>query len=154
MVETDLMSADQFTLSAFESAVVLGPFSAQAEYKASMANSDAYNDPRVSGYYVMASYFLTGESRPYKYGDGCFDRVKPKKPLGEGAGAWQLAARYSYVDLTEGNGGKLNDYVVGLNWYLNNNARFMFNYIYSETKDLTPANTKFSGFQTRFSVYF
>ena len=44
-----------------------------------------------------------GETRPYK--DGVFQRVKVKNPVvwskGGGWGAWQLAARYDVLDLTD-----------------------------------------------------
>jgi len=146
--------ADKFTLGALEAAVVVGPFSAQTEFKTSMVKSELYEDPRMSGYYVQASWFLTGESRPYKQSAGCFDRVRPKKPLGEGAGAFELAARYSFIDLTEGNGGKMNDYVLGLNWYANNNARVMVNFVYADAEERSQGDTKFAAFQTRFAVYF
>ena len=51
-------------------------------------------DPTFNGWYVDASWFLTGETRPYK--DGVFQRVKVKNPVtwskGSGWGAWQIAA--------------------------------------------------------------
>jgi phosphate-selective porin OprO/OprP len=60
-------------------------------------------DPTFSGWYVDASWFLSGETRPYK--DGVFQRVKVKHPLrwneSSGWGAWQLAARYDVIDLSD-----------------------------------------------------
>ena len=44
-------------------------------------------------------------------------------------GALELAARYSSMDLSEANGGILNDITLGLNWYLNPSTRIMFNYV-------------------------
>ncbi len=154
LVQTDDIMANKLTLGALEAAVVLGPFSVDSEFKTSMAEAESQGDPRMSGYYVQASYFLTGESRPYKHSSGAFDRVRPTKPLGVGAGAWEIAVRYSFIDLSEGNGGKMDDYVVGVNWYANNNARVMVNYVYAETRDRPAGDTKFAGFQTRFAVYF
>ena len=71
-----------------------------------------YN-PDVSGAYVQASYFLTGENRVYLRDIGGFGRVRPLEPfyflprngLGSGLGsifgrgAWEVAARYDYLDL-------------------------------------------------------
>jgi phosphate-selective porin OprO/OprP len=85
-----------------------------------------------SGYYAQASYFLTGESRPYKNFTGVFDRVKPKENFawGKGLGAWELTLRYSFVDLNDGGirGGEETNYTAGVNWYLNPNVRLMLNY--------------------------
>jgi phosphate-selective porin OprO/OprP len=60
-------------------------------------------DPSFSGWYADVSYFLTGETRPYK--DGVFQRVHVKNPVtwskGTGWGAWQIAARYDVLDLSD-----------------------------------------------------
>jgi hypothetical protein len=51
-----------------------------------------------------------------------------------GLGAWELAARWSYIDTNgtagTGPGGQLNDLTFGLNWYMNNFTKFQFNYIH------------------------
>ena len=115
-----------------EGAVVWGPFHAEAEYI--VPNMAADNtparvgnqpDPNFHGYYVQAGYFLTGETRPYKTSSGTFDRVKPLKPYGQGGyGAWEVAGRFSYLDLDDDRlaGGKMWNYTLGLNWYVNNNV--------------------------------
>ncbi|MFO0879003.1 MAG: porin [Gemmataceae bacterium] len=92
-----------------------------------------------SGGYIEAGYFLTGESRTY-------DRtlkVMTRQQLYEnaflvdgeegalfGRGAWQILARYEFLDLnSEGvNGGVLNGTTVGVNWFLNPNAKIQVNY--------------------------
>jgi phosphate-selective porin OprO/OprP len=122
-----------------EGALVLGPFHAETEYIAAdisadtnRARADGQPDPTFHGYYIQAGYFLTGETRPYKKAEGVFDRVKPLKPYGQGGfGAWEVAGRFSYLDLDDDRlaGGKLWDYTLGINWYLNNNVRLMWNYI-------------------------
>lgn len=94
------------------------------------------------GAYVEALYFLTGEHRPYnKFGGSgaAFARVIPYRPFycvpSEGrslfsAGAWQVGARYQWIDLQDKNvpGGTLQDITLGLNWYLNPNLKFQWNY--------------------------
>jgi phosphate-selective porin OprO/OprP len=127
-----------------EGAVVLGPFSVQAEYsqdKVDVPNAIAANvNPTYTGWYADASFFLTGESRPYN--DGIFGRVKVKNPLfqGHGWGAWQIAGRYDVIDLSDeadaiaaggvltcSKCGEQKTWLVGLNWYVNDYVRFMLN---------------------------
>jgi phosphate-selective porin OprO/OprP len=122
-------------------------------------------DPTFNGWYVDASLFLTGETRPYK--DGAFQRVKVKHPVrwggGGGWGAWQIAGRYDVLDLSDtafnnaggcrnttlypgvkatpsgsppnasiAQCGEQETWLIGLNWYLNDYTRIMFNYTQSE----------------------
>ncbi|MFK7815928.1 MAG: OprO/OprP family phosphate-selective porin [Gammaproteobacteria bacterium] len=141
--------ADQFGL---EAAGVFGPFSLQGEYRE--ANYDEGNDiaatpglndagQRVSdvdieGYYLQASYLLTGESRVYKGEKGIFDKVKPKGPRG----AWELVAKYEEgevdVDVL-GDQAEFELLTLGVNWYANNNLKFMLNYLDGDTDGFTSA---------------
>ncbi|MDB5365958.1 MAG: porin [Rhodospirillales bacterium] len=90
------------------------------------------------GYYAQATYVLTGESRAYNIGTGAFGSPKPARPVSletGGIGAWEVGVRYSYVNLNDTNGGfivnggKQTLWTFGVNWYVNNNVRFMLNYI-------------------------
>jgi phosphate-selective porin OprO/OprP len=128
-----------------ELAVVLGPFSVQSEVAYAHVQSNELDDPDFYGLYVETSYFLTGEHRPYKASQAKFDRVKPKKNFltdKGGWGAWQVAARYSRLDLDNSgaDGGVLNDLTLGVNWYLNPNMRIMFNYVFSDLESVGDAN--------------
>jgi phosphate-selective porin OprO/OprP len=131
-VDTGDFASDSHMLVGGEVALVKGPLSLQGEIMAAEVNRTG-GDATFYGYYAQASYFLTGEHRKYKKSSGAFDRIKPKKNFGKkgGPGAWEVAARYSYVDLTDAgiDGGELKDITVGLNWYLNPNARVMWNYV-------------------------
>ena len=130
-------ASDGYLLTGAEAAWTRGPLSLQGEYM--MADVDAPEgdeDLGFSGYYAMASYFITGEHRPYK--KGSFGRVKPSSNWGQGgAGAWEVALRYSAVDLSDGDvsGGELANVTAGVNWYLNPHTRVMFNYVNSELED-------------------
>lgn len=157
LVNTGSFDADHVDLVGAEAAMVYGPASLQGEYITAMVDGDAGSDPNFSGYYVQASYFLTGEHRPYKASDAVFSRVKPKANfMAEkgGLGAWEIAARYSHLDLEDGaiNGGELDDITVGLNWYLNPNTRVMLNYVYADASDLYDGEAHI--FQTRFQIDF
>lgn len=118
---------DDITRYGIELAGVVGPFSAQAEYIRADVSDNATDDPEFNGWYVYGSFFLTGESRPYKINKGAFGRVKPSGAMG----AWEIAARYSKLDLSDGviNGGEEDNITIGLNWYANRYVRFMANYI-------------------------
>ncbi len=152
-------SADTFGL---ESAVVFGPFSAQAEYFSKDLNTTT-DDVSFDGWYVYGSYFLTGESRSYKAKKGSFGRVSPMSTVGKGGyGAWELALRYSDIDLydtgaavnTMGEEGDVT--TIGLNWYATPNVRFMANYVMAnvEYPGTTNADEDIKAFQLRAQVDF
>lgn len=129
---------DQDTFWGVEAAMVLGPWSVQGEYSqlhANIAPGFAGADPTYSGWYVETSYFLTGEHRNYEEGE--FVRPKVLRPVFEGGpGAWQLAAKYDVLDLSNKattivtctECGNQNTWLVGVNWWLNDYVRFMFDY--------------------------
>lgn len=147
----DITDVNDMDLMGAEAALVAGPFSLQGEYMNAMTNTADGTDPTFSGFYAMASYFLTGENRAYK--GGLFSRVKPKRNFGSGGpGAWEIAARYSHLDLSdeEVEGGKLDNITVGVNWYLNSNTRFMFNYVHADLDEVGQSDT----FQMRAQVDF
>ena len=125
-----------------EVAVVWGPASIQGSY--SHAFVDAYLGGNLDfwGAYAQASYFLTGEHRNYRFGQGKFGRLSPRAPLNLAKGdwgAWEIAARFGYVDLNDATirGGELWSMTAALNWYLYPNARVMFNYVHSSLRDRT-----------------
>ncbi len=133
---------DSVTVLGAEAAAVFGPFSAQGEYMRYSAEQSSGADPEFDGWYAQASYFLTGESRPYKGNIGNFDRVKPKSPFSlknGGWGAWEVLARIDNLDLNDASsgveGGEMTDITLGLNWYLRDNARLMFNYVDVDTDE-------------------
>ena len=105
----------------FEASAAYGPFALQAEYLASQYERNPLNalllgnaggsSLAYSGYYVYGSVFLTGESRAASYrgydqnwgSPGTFADVSIKNPLNKGGlGAFELAARYSELDLNNG----------------------------------------------------
>lgn len=133
---------DRDTFWGLEAAYVHGPWSIQGEYTQLHGDvSPLFNGPDSTyrGWYVEGSWFLTGETRPYK--NGAFDRVKVLNPVFEGGhGAWQLAARYDVLNLGDNATliptctmcGEQKTWQLGVNWYLNDNARLMFNYNQSD----------------------
>ena len=157
-VDTDQFGAKSGHLFGVEGAFVWGPFSLQGEAILATGfdgvglvgedtfDKDEIEDATLFGYYVFLSYFLTGEHRPYSTSSGTFDRPRPKRNfLRGGAGAWEVAVRFSSIDLSDANaftddardGGKEYNFTFGLNWYLNPNTRVTFNYIYGMVDDRT-----------------
>jgi phosphate-selective porin OprO/OprP len=131
-VDTDLIAAKNFHLLNAELAASSGSLHAQSEVYVASVNQTGGPQLTFSGAYVHAGYFLTGESRPYNREAGVFGRVDPASPFGsDGCGAWEVAARWSILDLNDANvqGGKLTDLTFGLNWYLNRYTKFQLNYI-------------------------
>jgi phosphate-selective porin OprO/OprP len=140
-----------------EAAASLGPFFIQGEFF--NFNIDRDTDPSISlnGGYVEAAIALTGETRKYNPATGAYRQPNPTNPFGwsdggfTGAGAWELAARFSEIDLNdspklaEGKaanaGGDQTVYTVGLNWYVNSNVKFQFDYEHGDI-DKPVANSK------------
>src|SRR5262249_34044063 len=95
---------------------------------------------KFNGGYIEAAWSLTGEQRTYNAGAAAYNGIIPNNPVsiaGYGWGAWELAGRYSVVDLNDQigtatgvAGGKQTIYTAGLNWYVNRNVKFMFNYLH------------------------
>ncbi len=138
MVDTKSFLAQDTLKWGLEAAGVYGPFSVQGEYIQTNVTdvNRTGRDADLYGWYAYGSWFITGESRNYSAKKGAFGRVKPKGIVGKGGwGAWELAGRYSSIDLTDGplNGFKENDITIGLNWYATPTIRFMANYVIADS---------------------
>ena len=114
------------------------PAAQQALYQAFLLGQGGGNVFFQAAYFECL-YFLTGESRGYDRRMGICDRIVPinnffwtrNRDGGScGWGAWQVGARYNFADLNSGliNGGILNSLTLGVNWFLNPNLKFQFNY--------------------------
>lgn len=150
-VDTGSLPASGVRVVDLESAVVWGSFSAQGEYvQTAVDGVGASPDLDFDGFYVFGSYVLTGEHRPYS--DGAFGRIKPSRRLGLGPGAWEIALRYSSLDLTDGPvaGGELDDVTVALNWYPFSNVRWMLDYVMADRDGIGQADVIEMRFQVDF----
>ena len=116
-----------------EATQILGRFSWQTEVLASQVTRDNADTVHFWGAYFHLSQFLTHDSRNYDQGSGTFVNVVPNAPVGRGngIGAFELAFRASYADLTDKDiiGGRESNLSLGLNWYLNEKLRLMGNII-------------------------
>lgn len=115
-------------------------------------------DPEFSGWYAQASWVLTGETHRYSMANASFGAPRPMVPVSAdgGWGAWEVAGRFSHVDLNfrEGvqgglsplgsvRGGEEDIWTIGVNWYLNANLRASFNYFMVDVDRLSPGNSVF-----------
>ena len=142
----NLGNVDDLTKVGIEGAWVAGPFSLQAEWmQMDLSRDSGFSDVDFDGWYAYASWFLTGESRPYS--KGAFKRVKPNSQVGKGGmGAWELGLRFAELDLSDwddvaagvgltgAHAGELETTTLGLNWYATKNVRFMMNYVMADAE--------------------
>lgn len=91
-------------------------------------NKEAKN---FGGWYAQAGYLLFGGQQRYDYGGAKYNRVQRGKKWGD----LELTARYETIDLNDFNGGVYGGsgeaYTAGLNYWVNNNVKFMLNYQYN-----------------------
>ncbi len=163
-----------YEILGLESILNVGPLQVVGEYQFNWAQRTGATDLYFHGAYIYASYFLTGEHQPYDRQRGILGRVKPFENFflvrtcdggrAHGLGALQIAARYSYLDITDENvfGGVENNFTVALNWFWNAHAKVQFNYIIGDIRNrsvpvggvtgITAGN--FHAYGTRFMIDF
>lgn len=136
-VDTGPMDARKVTEFGFESAAMIDRFYGQGGWFHYDVSRRSGTEPKFQGWYAMVTWSLTGEVRRYDATTASFRGLVPAHPLGSpsGAGAWEIKARYSNIDLdhqplTAGGvtGGVQNVWSTGLNWYPTDGIRFMLDY--------------------------
>jgi len=169
----DINNVNSVNLYGAEFAWVAGKFSVQSEIVGASLNRTSGGNLDYWGYYVNASIFLTGENRRYNKSIASFDRVIPLEnffcvsgseyesngsAFSTGLGAWELAARYSMIDLgspnyaslpgtgvtsppNTGGTGTVEELTLGVNWYWNPNMRWMMNYVHTRRDSVDVANS-------------
>jgi phosphate-selective porin OprO/OprP len=133
LVDTGNITSNNYSFLGGELAGQYGPIFFQSEYGRTDVSRVTGSDVSFDGGYVQGSWVITGENREYK--DGAFARIKPKQSFSlknGGWGAWEVAARYSTIDLNDANivGGKEDNYSLGLNWYPNPYLRVLVDYVH------------------------
>src|ERR1700676_3714471 len=137
-----------------EAAATYGPLFFQGEYFWYNVERNAFAplpSLKFQGGYAEAAYVLTGETRRYNAASASYGGVSPANPFslsGGGWGAWEIAGRYSTMDLNDRlalangvAGGRQTIYTLALNWYISDNIRFMFDYLHGNiTKQISPTN--------------
>lgn len=112
-----------------EAAYVSGRFHATAESHWFTARRPGLPDPTFNGGYAEVGMLLTDDVTAYK--GGAYERIRPKNPVGKGGlGAFQVNARYDWLDLSDAGvvGGKQQIAGLSLLWIPTDYVRFLFNY--------------------------
>ena len=113
-----------------------GPLWIRGEYTRAAVDSGDLGDPVFDGYSVAGSWVLTGEMREYNKKNGTFMGVPTSRSVYQGGkGAWEVSARWSSVDLSDGpvDGGTMDVASLGLTWWLtpifsvSGNYRYVWN---------------------------
>jgi phosphate-selective porin OprO/OprP len=167
--------ADEDNMWHLEAAFVWGPFSMQGEYAETevtgfrfltdpdglpWSNNRRTVDPTYNGWYVDASWYLTGETRNYEAAEGIFGRTKVKNPVWGGSGgwgAWQIAGRYDVLDLSDqaeamnavygcSECGTQETWLFGLNWLLTDYTALKLQVSQSKITGGNGGNSPGSGF--------
>jgi phosphate-selective porin OprO/OprP len=133
LLNTGPIRARSYNVVTGEALGIWGPFMIEGEYtqanvqRVPFRTDTTRGNVRFHGWHVQAAYVLTGESRGYDFATGTMQNPSPASRCG----AWEIAARYSYLDLNDKNvfGGTEHNTTIGLNWFINDNVSLKFNYI-------------------------
>ena len=124
--------------SGFELGGVYKSFWLMSEYAKRTIDSSTSDAVSRHGSALSAGWLMTGETPGFSSRDGSWHGTNVIHPVTSGGlGGWELAARVDHYDFTGApHGGDGDAYTVGLNWYLNDWSRLMFNYIrwYTDNK--------------------
>jgi phosphate-selective porin OprO/OprP len=153
-------------------ALAKGPFWTQAEWYGTIINQTGAGDVFFRGCHVDCGYFVTGEHRGYQNVNGVFGPVKVSRPFLRGPagrdrepgwGAWELTARFAYLDFFDPNtpggpagqliGIRLPTATFGVNWYLADHLRVMVNYSYEVPNEANTGSSVANIFGTRLAVF-
>lgn len=128
-------SGDKVTSYGLEAAGSFGPMFFQGEFANATFEQPLSGDQDLMTYYVQGSWMLNGGHKVYKSATGVFGSPKVTDK-----GLWELTARYDYIENKDISNREVSSWIVGMNYYVNSNLRFMFNY--------TKGDNEFTGDET------
>ncbi len=155
-------------------AAVSGPLWVQIEWYGTMIFQRNDGDVFLHGSYLDLGYFVTGEHRTYLRQGGVFGPVSVQRPVLRhfsskehneqlGGGAWELTARLAYLNFLdydapldengEPAGVILPQATFGVNWYLADRLRLMFNYTYAVPYEASVGDSNVSVFGLRLGMF-
>ena len=146
-----IAGADWYQVLGMEAIFNSGPLQITGEYFMNWTQRDSDTlgtgpDLYFQGAYVYVAYMLTGEHMPYTRKSGTLGRVTPFRNFRmfsrdnncpDGWGAWQVALRYSHLDLSDQDiqGGVGDNLTFAVVWYFNPFASLQFNAVYGEVEN-------------------
>ncbi|MGN6517640.1 MAG: porin [Rhizomicrobium sp.] len=154
LVSTGAVDTENARFWGVEGGMTWDRFYAQAGYfgyemsQRVIAPTPAKPDLNFNGWYAQASWTLTGEGRGWSKANAAFTQ-----PASDGGwGAWELAARYSDLDLNDHagsialatpfggvRGGDQKIWTAGVNWYPNGVLHFALDYQWMDVSRLSGA---------------
>jgi phosphate-selective porin OprO/OprP len=138
-IDTEDFPADKSQTYNVEFAWRRGPAMLTSEYTRVDVSNAKLGNPSFDGYFVEASWILTGEMRAYNNKGSVFGGIPVAKSVYQnGKGAWEVYTRYSHIDTTDGaiDGGEMQIATLGLNWWLTPffTVNIGYKYIWNERK--------------------
>ena len=122
-------SGDKVVAYALEAAGSFGPVFFQSEYVNATFEAPLGNDQDINTWYVEGGWILNGGHKVYKPATGVFGAPK----VGD-KGLWELTARYDTIENKDVLNREASSFILGMNYYVNPNLRFMFNYTQGENE--------------------
>lgn len=162
--------AKDYEILGLESILNIGAFQVVGEYQHNWTQRDGGPGLEFHGGYLYAAYTLTGEHLPYIRSKSALGSLQPFENFflvnccsgerGGGWGAWQVLARYSYLDLSDEDilGGMGSNLTLALNWYWSANSKLQINYVTGHIDNHAPEGGftagNYSILGTRFMIFF
>ena len=116
-------SRNTVTAYGLEAAGAFGPLFFQGEYVNATFGQPLGNDQDVTTWYLQGSWLINGGHKGYKSATGVFAAPKVADK-----GLWELTARYDTIENRDIANRRATYVILGVNYYVNANLRFMFNY--------------------------
>jgi phosphate-selective porin OprO/OprP len=132
-VDTGEFTATATKMTTLEAYFRPGRWLFGSEYFFQKADAPLSGNPLFHGGDAVATWLVTGETRTYNTRGGFFNQVSPARPVFQGGpGAWELVARFSYVNLDDQavRGGTFWRLTPMVNWYLSDHVRLAMAYGY------------------------
>lgn len=126
LISTDrLTGVDSLQTTGIELMGIVNNLRLQSEY-VRMSVDGGLNDANFNGGYLQASWLITGERYRYSRSRGVPTAVRPRNEWG----ALELSARYSTLDLSDGevSGGEQSQITAAASLHVNEHLKFSLNY--------------------------